>query len=127
MSYLLTYLLTRVSSPRCSVSSSKSDCGRLLSGVFACFVRFFRHLVQIANTCISDFLLHHLSFLHTPLSHRFLFRPWFSVSLGCNSYFANHKRRKKTHIKKPPLRRLYARLPFEIGKAQLGSFPEMAP
>ena len=118
MSYLLTYLLTRVSSPRCSVSSSKSDCGRLLSGVFACFVRFFRHLVQIAKkniknyknvnplflyfltrTCISDFLLHHLSFLHTPLSHRFLFRPWFSVSLGCNSYFANHKRRKKTHQK----------------------------
>ena len=146
MSYLLTYLLTRVSSPRCSVSSSKSDCGRLLSGVFACFVRFFRHLVQIAKkniknyknvnplflyfltrTCISDFLLHHLSFLHTPLSHRFLFRPWFSVSLGCNSYLANHKRRKKTHIKKPPLSRLYARLPFEIGKAQLGSFPEMAP
>ena len=114
MSYLLTYLLTRVSSPRCSVSSSKSDCGRLLSGVFACFVRFFRHLIQIAKkniknyknvnplflyfltrTCISDFLLHRLSFLHTPLSHRFLFRPWFSVLLGCNSYFANHKRRKK--------------------------------
>ena len=34
---------------------------------------------------------------------------------------------EKKHIKKPPLRRLYARLPFEIGKAQLGSFPEMAP
>ena len=42
-------ILTRVSSPRCSVSSSKSDCGRLLSGVCVCFVRFFRHLVQIAK------------------------------------------------------------------------------
>ena len=37
------------------------------------------------------------------------------------------KEEKKHTSKNRRLRRLYARLPFEIGKAQLGSFPEMAP
>ena len=37
------------------------------------------------------------------------------------------KEEKKHTSKNRRLRRLYARLPFEIGKAQLGSFPEMEP
>ena len=148
MSYLLTYLLTRVSSPRCSVSSSKSDCGRLLSGVFACFVRFFRHLVQIAKKNIKNYKNVNPLFLY------FLTRAALAFLISCYTIYHLYtrpslivfffdlgsayrsaviltlrttKEEKKHTSKKPPLSRLYARLPFEIGKAQLGSFPEMAP
>ena len=48
--------------------------------------------------CTCAFLHLYLSFLHTPLPHRFLFRFGSAVPRGCNSYFSNHKRKK--HIKK---------------------------